>query len=478
MSARPTKRRVLLMVHTNTWFTEMFNLARFLRDSDRYEPVVHFAYRYPTAGRDIGRLRTEGIEHSEAPRHASPKIFDRALGALSRLPQRPSLAAVPNFLTPAVRASQNLAVSLKEISYYKKLVKDQRARLVVLAGDLVGYNTPEIVRAAHDTRVPCIIIPSTMSDGTEQAEAYFFDENFGENRPFNRLVGARWPHWKKEHKGKGLIRLPGEQIIPRELLKIAPPLPWISSSSLADRVAVESSAMWDYYRRCGIEAEKLHRTGTLANDAMAKVTADQKELRSRLLKNLNLAPQKGVVLTALPPDFLYMVGGRPNCEFSDYKSLTKYWTDSLDRLKNFNTVISLHPSVEAEDFRYLETERVRIASERIVDLIPLCDLFVASVSSTIRWAITCSRPVVNYDVYQYHYADFTGVKGVVFVDRKEVFQEVLRRIDTDPAFQQHLKTEISGEASYWGCLDGAEGARMLLLFDEEISRWTLPTKTF
>ncbi len=36
-----------------------------------------------------------------------------------------------------------------------------------------------------------------------------------------------------------------------------------------------------------------------------------------------------------------------------------------------------------------------------LSLVPLCSLYVASVSATIRWAIACGKPVVNYDVYRF-----------------------------------------------------------------------------
>lgn len=463
--------RALLMVHTNSWFTEMHRLATFFKETGRYEPVVQFAYSYPTIEKDKASLRAENIEYGGPEPAMLSWALERVLSVLDRASRHRLLSFARNIVIPAIGSVKNLGLCLAEIRHYRRVVQDQRAVLVVMAGDLVGYNTPEIVKSAHDNGVPCVIVPSTMSDGTEQAEAYFFDDNFSLSRPFNRLVAWFWPKWKRQHKGKWLLRLPGEQIIARELLDISPPLPWVSSSSRADRVAVESLAMWDYYRRAGIDAEKLRYAGTLANDAMAGVTLRRDELRSQLRRNLGLDPGRGLVLTALPPDFLYMRGGRPDCEFQDYRSLIDYWIRTLHELRSFNIVVSVHPSVDIADFKFLETERVRVASQRMVELVPLCDVFVASVSSTIRWAIACSKPVVNYDVYQYHYDDFTAVRGVVFVDRKEAYRDVLMRIDTDPAFLQRLRDEVGLEASRWGRLDGGEGARLLALFEDERARY-------
>ena len=63
------------------------------------------------------------------------------------------------------------------------------------------------------------------------------------------------------------------------------------------------------------------------------------------------------------------------------------------------------------------------------ELVPLCDVFVASISSTIRWAIACGKPVVNYDVYRYRYTDFIGVEGVLTCEEQDEFVSVLRRLD-------------------------------------------------
>ena len=59
---------------------------------------------------------------------------------------------------------------------------------------------------------------------------------------------------------------------------------------------------------------------------------------------------------------------------------------------------------------------MRIAARKTSELVPLCDLYVASVSSTIRWAIACGKPVVNYDVYRYRYTDFISLDGVLIID--------------------------------------------------------------
>ena len=93
-----------------------------------------------------------------------------------------------------------------------------------------------------------------------------------------------------------------------------------------------------------------------------------------------------MILTALPCDCLYYPGGRPECEFKEYNELADFWLSTLAKIKDHHVLVSLHPSVTYEGMKYLEKRGVTIVKEDISELIPLCDIFVASVSSTIRWA--------------------------------------------------------------------------------------------
>lgn len=464
------KKKILVVVHTNTWFTEMFRVTQLLLKSQEFEPVVHFVYDYPTIKDDIEKIKALNLQYivfSNINQTHMPFLirwFMKILAFVSYVLTHPKLRTVSKYFSFGIVVVNSLLRSLNEISIFKKVIVQTDARLVVMGGDLVGYNTPEVVKASHACGVACVIVPSTMSDGTEQAEAYYFDRNFSAEAIENRLVAKIWPKWKKQHKQKTLVRLHAAEIINRQLLKLDPPLPWISSSTRGDCIIVESLAMKDYYLRCGIAENLLQDAGSISNDELAKALHNQNVLRQNLVKELGLDLEKKMILTALPPDSLYMTGGRPECEFKTYRELTIFWIETLRKASHYNIIISLHPSVNIEDFRYLESENVKISGKSIVHLIPLCDVFVASVSSTIRWAIACAKPVVNYDVYIYRYADFMKVKGVIYLDQSKEYVNTIQKLNEDQQFVASVQNQIATEASYWGNTDGREGERILGVF--------------
>ena len=123
-------------------------------------------------------------------------------------------------------------------------------------------------------------------------------------------------------------------------------------------------------------------------------------------------------------------------------------------------VVALHPSVPPADAVKYERYGARVALFNTAELVPLCDIFVASISSTIRWAIACSKPVVNYDVYRYRYTDFAGVKGVLTVEEQSEFVATMRRLASDVDFASGVREEQAAVAPLWGRLDGLSGRRL------------------
>jgi hypothetical protein len=86
--------------------------------------------------------------------------------------------------------------------------------------------------------------------------------------------------------------------------------------------------------------------------------------------------------------------------------------------------------------RRIERDRIRIGHRRRADMVPTCDFYVASVSSTIRWAIACGKPVINYDVYRYRYSDFLKVPGVFTMQEQHEFRSALNRLALDGEYRK------------------------------------------
>jgi hypothetical protein len=204
---------------------------------------------------------------------------------------------------------------------------------------------------------------------------------------------------------------------------------------------------------------------------MAAAQAQIVERRNELCRSLGLPADRPLILTALPPDFLDQPGGRPECDFRGYERLVDFWLNTCCSIPGHNVMVALHPSVAPADAVKFERYGARVAPLNTAELIPLCDVFVASISSTIRWAIACGKPVINYDVYRYRYTDFVGIEGVLTFEEQDEFISILRRITSDATYATEIRRKQAAIAPLWGRLDGKSGQRMV-----ELVRRLLPAR--
>lgn len=460
--------KILLAVHVNTFFTELGQLAKHLALDRRFEPEL-MIYPYSFAARDAHSLIAQGVpcidpsgwsyENTlEAPLRGSRNIFRVAARKFQSLLRR---FALYDFLYELI----SLAWRRTKI---QRILRERAIGFVVLGGDMSGYDTAAFIDACHRLKIRVAVVPSTMSNGLEQAEVYSADPRHGLNSWLNRYVAKRYPKWLYVHHGRPVLRERGARALALEWLGLAPPLPWIFNSGQADAVTVESEAMRDYYVSAGLPRAPLVITGSPSDDAIASILPETQARKHELFLKLGLPADRPLLLTALPPDSLYMTGGRPQCDFKTYSDFVRFWIGSIDAVPSFNKVICLHPSVDPASMRHLETSDTRIATDRTAKLVPLCDLYVASVSSTIRWAIACGKPVINYDVYRYRYTDYVGLKGVLTIEEQDQFLDLLRRMATDGAFRNEIAELQKADAPRWGNLDGRAGQRIVSLFHELI----------
>jgi hypothetical protein len=456
------KRPVFFVINTSSVSDELFRLAKILLAHDM-QPVFHFTFSYWTVDRDIERCRAEDIHvMADEPLDAAA-MFPHMTCLQEYLKTKPSWPLQP-FLSDFLSETISLRMSLVRASRFFQRTGSQ---LLILSLDLVGYDSPAYVKQAHRRGIKALIVSSIMSNGLDVAEFYVRDRRFHVITGLHRLITTMFPKWVLTHRGTPLMRLQAHRILAMEVLGLAPRNPWLFNGSRADAITMESPAMADYMAAAGMERNQMRVVGSTADDVLAETLGDRDRRRAELCRSLGLPADRPIIVTALPPDFLYVEGGRPECDFRDYESVVEFWIKSLCAVEGYNVVISMHPSAKADEIRALERYGVRISTLTTPELVPLCDIFVAAISSTIRWAIACGIPVVNYDVYRYRYSDdFAKVEGVLTVEEQSDFLAALTRLAHDNDFYRIVQAKQRAAARQWGFLDGTCSARMLALVQE------------
>jgi hypothetical protein len=396
-----------------------------------------------------GRPDLQNIESALAGEHSSDDISE--MRDISKL-------------VAEVRYQSDIAANVQ------RMLTRVAADLLVLFEDNAEYATGIWVNTAERMSIPSVILPYTIADELEPAEAYYLNQSYWPAEGiYNRLARIAFPHWLYHHRDRWLLRRNGVALIAAEALGVAPPAPWILNSSRASAIAVESEAMREHYLARGIGEAQLVGTGSLTDDLMYMASASA--AKENLRRQLGLDKDRPVLLCSIPPNQLSVP--RPQCPFPDFHSILDFWVTELGGIEGWQVVLKLHPSMRADDIDYIRTFDVRISDLDTTSLIPLCDLYNPSVSSTIRWALACGKPVLNYDVYGYNYRDFVSEPAVLTVSAAEDFSTALRRLTGDKETLRQLTEEARATAPNWGMLDGQSMQRIVALFDSFTERSVL-----
>jgi hypothetical protein len=274
------------------------------------------------------------------------------------------------------------------------------ARIVVLPEENVERDSAEWIRAIHLLGGRAAVLTYGAISPEEGAIAYF-------DHPDHRIDGTRsagarllFRRWCMRYRGRDLVRLPLARLAVMEELGLAPDDPWVVNTGLNDKLFVESQAMADTYRTKGVSRERISVVGTPLTDRLHQSVGEIAELKARLLGDSEL---RRVLLCAIPPD---QYAGRPAPEYHSYPRLLEGWLQLLlDVSETYAVLISPHPSLTPHAVEILRSSPFKVIEGGVAGLIPLCDVYLASVSSTIKWAVSSGKPVVNYDCYGYDYED-------------------------------------------------------------------------
>lgn len=451
-------KSVLLVVNTSTFFSNLIHVAGFLKKQD-IKIIFFFDNYYSRFFEDIetctqaGYLYNTSFELNKSKRSLEPVKF--------KLVKRVIAAFYNRFRYTFFYL---LYEHIRAFRFFKKILEKNAIDVVILAGDIIQYQTATYIKVARKKSVPTVILPSFMASYKEACEHYFNDPRHNPSFLSRKIIESFFPKWGMLFNGRYLIRLPFFHILVKEIFKVSPPRVWTAHSGYADRIGVESEAIKKYSIREGIPEEQIAVIGSLSND---KIFLNSKLTVSALVPGFDkFVPGRPIALVTVPPD---MFQSRRNfVEFSNFDELVKYFITAVCEKDVFNVLVSFHPSIEIEKFKFIEEYGCLIYKQSILDIIPLCDLFISSVSSTIQWAIALAKPVINYDLYKYRYDDYMGVPAVFYAESKDEYEKLLIKF-TDAGFLRDKQREQANAAAEWGMIDGNGGERLLKLLHELIN---------
>lgn len=169
-------------------------------------------------------------------------------------------------------------------------------------------------------------------------------------------------------------------------------------------------------------------------------------------------PARKVIVVAWPAN---QYPGRPVPGVSDFETLSRRLVTALSILpasQKYDVWVSLHPTVVGVlPPSLFEDAGLRLLRWPLIDFVHCADMFMATVSSTLIWAVQCRIPTINFDCYDYGYPEFDDMGCLTVTTLGALTQVLAAVVNSDPA----IATPTQQVAEYWSFPAGGSRERIV-----------------
>jgi hypothetical protein len=260
-----------------------------------------------------------------------------------------------------------------------------------------------------------VVIPylSHISDGLKIREHSVQMQVTRQDSLFKKAVFALFRRWSHSKHGKRLHFYPASELLALWLCKALSRNPWYIGCGLSSILCVDSKRNFERALVEGVSPAKLRIVGHVVNDELYKRYCEREEIAIKLSKKYRLKDGRKIVVMAVP-------------QLAEQGILTweQHWDEIMflclaaEKLGH-NLLLSLHPRANTDNYRHIENKvNCVILQERLFDVLPASDLFIATFSSTLVWAVLCGIKSVVVDFYGFGYTDFSDLNTIAVVNDK------------------------------------------------------------
>lgn len=466
-------RRVLFLPIHAAALSVMREVAEYLRDEGLGEPVFCLEARFESWRAELvahgfavepsRQAASVGAGPEEA--RASGAGRNRAEPLLRRLWRRfPRIAASrPIQRLVRRRTDRRLTAAMEQA---RPVMERVRPAALALSGD--RHLGPELcfIALAKAAGIPRVILPIAFSNAEGvsrlRRDAPVYAAGPGA-APLNREVAVRFPGQVREVEGERYLFYKAGEILALDALGMLPERPWCMGGGDSTAVAVDGPEVARALASCGVDEYRIETTGHPEFDALhAATAADTLEERRAAA---GIAPGPPVLVCALPH-----LGEHGLLPWEEHDREVERLTGIL-AATGAEILLSLHPKADPARYAALEEhDRVHLARAPLREVLPMADVFVASFSSTVRWALMVGVPVVLIDFGWFGYEAYDHYGGLVKVTDPAELPAVLARVLEGKGEAERLRREAEESARDIGSLDGRARERIARLLVPQDTR--------
>ncbi|WP_219704232.1 CDP-glycerol glycerophosphotransferase family protein [Marinomonas lutimaris] len=298
----------------------------------------------------------------------------------------------------------------KDIVFFGELVSKYSIKKVILTTDRSTGAELSIAALATRVKLELIVISFAISAGIDSSEKmrkscfYYYEKNISWNStllPNGKIISF----FKKFEK----------KVI--ESLGVKIDNPWVLGAGFSDCMLVDSIREKERLVEMGGNSDKYFVVGQISHDKVFRSNINRMDVNKKVRKKYNLK-RESIVLVAVPQYYEHGL-----CDKETHFSIINEMIEILSCL-NYDVVLSLHPKMNRHNYEFIafDKDNVVIVDEDLNEILPICDVFVSTYSSTLSWALLCSKKVIIIDHVLLGYTDFLSEYNLpVLNNNKELY---------------------------------------------------------
>ena len=445
--------RVAILVRRRVVLEDAAALLRAMLEDGRYVPLVICAQPEIAAG-------------LESAVGAPLQFVDFAGHAVRPLPGEVSGEPPERRLRAGLRASLvlrflwTLARLVRGRIRMAGLFRGPAPAVVVVFEDRAPY--PEMVFLEHARRrgIRAVLVSfaasSVEADAVSRRER---PEHLIDAAPWRRLkrwLAGRYPEQARETAwGRMLFFSPPESLA-LAACGLLDGRNWHYGGGAVDVCTKLSREDLEHARDEGAPVGKFIVTGQPMLDDMHRARSRASQIRSALAARYGLLPEQPLVICAVP-----QAGEHALVDWRRHTELSAGLFRALGGT-GANVLLSLHPRSKPETYAALARDAgCRLLDERLSGVLAAADVFVASYSSTVRWALLMGIPTIMTDLLGFEYQQFAALPGSIVTRDATELEQALRRLVEDPRERERMGREAAAHAAGHETFDGRACARII-----------------
>jgi len=220
-------------------------------------------------------------------------------------------------------------------------------------------------------------------------------------------------------------------------LNVFPEDPWVNGNSYASIIFLEKQNDLLNYNNNSQSVSKIV-VGHPELDSLWKNLHEQEKKPMKLIKKYSINPNLPIIVIALPQH-----GEHRLCSWEKHWQIINNIRKSIEN-KEMNFLISLHPKMDPNMYKnFGNATNIHIIDEVLSEVLPVCDVFINTFSSTTGWSLLCRKKTLLYNPLNLQITNFYEEFNLPIITKAESLIKAITELlkeKVDPRWDDLLET--------------------------------------